>query len=64
MKFYAYLGSQELGKEPLGTFGKMLFELKTRQGAKNRCRRIWGDKEFRLYTYTNFYNDSTFKEVK
>lgn len=32
MKFYAYEGRKTLGKEPLGSSGKMMFELKTVQG--------------------------------
>lgn len=62
MKFYAYKGTAELGKEPLGTSGKMLFELKTVNGAIRRAVRLYG-RSCTIYTYTNFYRDSTFRLV-
>jgi len=64
MKFYAYKWDVPLGTEPLGTDGKLLFELKTVRGAMNRCKRYLKTSDFRLYTYTNFYDDKTFKQVK
>ena len=63
MKFYAYKGNYELGKEPLGTFDKMMFELKTTKGALRRCYQCFKT-DFRLYYYSNFYDNKTFKEVK
>jgi hypothetical protein len=57
-KFYAYVPNEN-GKEPLGTFNKLLFELKTLRGAVNRCSKIF-KKSYRLYTYTNFYDEKTF----
>ena len=60
MKFYAYCGKEDLGKESLGTSGRLLFELKTIAGAIRRCQRLFGN-GFRLYSYTNFYRDETFK---
>ena len=62
-KFYAYSGLYELGKEPCGSDGRMLFELKTTLGAVNRCARVFKDKPFMLYTYTNFYDNKTFRLV-
>lgn len=64
MGFYAYLGHAELGSEQLGTSGRMIIEdLKTRQGAIRRCKKYWAGKEFRIYSYTNFYDKRTFKRV-
>jgi hypothetical protein len=63
MKFYAYLSELPLGKEPLGTAGKLLFELKTKKGAIKHCQRIWKEKKFHIYTYTNFYDNDTFRVV-
>lgn len=63
MKFYAYAGTAPLGQEPCGTGGRIMFELKTEAGARRRCRRVYGAQAFRLYVYSNFFNDSTFREV-
>jgi hypothetical protein len=62
MKFYAYSGKCDLGEEPCGTSGKTLFELQTFAGARRRCNQVLGP-EYRLYRYTNLYDDKTFKEV-
>ena len=60
MKFYAYRGQAALGQEPLGTAGRLLFELKTVAGAVRRCQRLFGN-DFRLYSYSHFYRDETFR---
>ena len=62
-KYYAFKGNYDLGNEPCGTSGKMLFELKTDRGAHARVATVYGT-EYRLFTYTNFYDNKTFKEVK
>lgn len=70
--FYAYKGKMELGKEPCGMVdhgsgkpSKMIIrDLKTERGAKNRCIGIWGDLDFRLFRFTNIYDNSTFREVR
>ncbi len=61
MKFYAYKPTKE-GKEPLGSMNCILFELKTIRGAKARAKRNFKD-NFKLFSYTNFYDDKTFKEI-
>lgn len=63
MKFYAYKGDYEIGHEPCGTEGKLMFELKTTRGAIKRVRGIFKSSPFKLYTYTNFYDDNTFRVV-
>jgi hypothetical protein len=63
MKYYAYRGADELGSEALGTDNKILFELKTDAGARRRARLMLGP-AYRLYRYTNFYDDNTFSEVR
>jgi hypothetical protein len=60
MKLYAYVPRED-GTEPVGSSNRMLFELKTIRGAKNRCESIWKNKRYKIYTYYNFYDDSTFK---
>jgi len=61
MKFYAYKPTKD-GKEPVGGDRKLLFELKTVRGAHNRARGALGS-NYRLFRYTNFYDDKTFREV-
>jgi hypothetical protein len=66
MKFYAYL-PDENGQEPFGTFNRLMFELKTIQGAIRRCNRIFKSKvpngKYKLFRYTNFYDEKTFHEI-
>lgn len=65
MDFYAYKGKLELGREKLGTDDNMIIRnLKTEKGAFRRCSRRWPDGNFRIYSFTNFHNDKTFKEIK
>jgi len=71
MKFYSYIVNRNLifinsvlPFEPCGSDGKMIFELKTVQGAIRRCTKLYTEKEFKLFTYTNFYDNKTFKEIK
>lgn len=62
MKFYAYIMDKD-GKEPFGTANRLLFTLKTINGATNRCFRIFKGKPYKLFSYTNFYDDKTFREI-
>ncbi len=61
MKFYAYIPRAD-GTEPVGGDKKLLFELKTTQGAHRRARRYLGPR-YRLYRYTNFYDNKTFRQI-
>ncbi len=61
MRFYAHAGTSILGSEPCGSNGRFLFELKTTAGAIRRCRRVFGDEPFRLYSFSSFCDDSTFR---
>jgi hypothetical protein len=62
-KYYVYAGTADLGKEPLGTSGKSIWhDLKTNKGAYRRALKLYGA-NFRLYSFTNFYDNSTFKEI-
>ena len=63
MGFYAYKGNYNLGSEPLGTFDRLIRkDIKTVNGIKKICKRVFGD-VYRVYFFTNFYDNSTFKEV-
>lgn len=63
MKFYGYRGEFKLGTEPLGTSERVLFELKTIKGAVRRARSRFGHDDFSLYSYTDFYDNDTFKKI-
>ena len=62
MKFYGY-EPDFYGKEPVGSDHKVLFELKTVRGAVNKMQRLSSNwlRGFALYSYTEFYNSSTFE---
>jgi len=63
MPFYAYAGFEPLGREGLGTENRSIWEdLRTDLGALRRAQKRY-PQGFRLYRYTNFYDDKTFKEV-
>ena len=63
MSFYAYVPNKE-GKEPLGSENRLIIkDLKTIKGAINRCKKAFRNKPFKLFTFTNFFDDSTFNEI-
>lgn len=63
-KFYCYKGNYNLGSEPLGTEGRHIFEdLQTLRGAINRIKKWYHYEHFRIYSYSNFYDDKTFKLI-
>lgn len=65
MNFYAYKGNDPLGKEPLGSENRLIWkDLKTIKGARNRAKKAFGNQPFKLYTFTNFFDDKTFSEVR
>ena len=62
MKYYAYKGRATFGKEPVGSGGKLLFQLKTDAGAVRRAIKYLG-RECSVFKYTNFYYNGTFKQI-
>ena len=63
LNFYGYPGHAPLGKEPVGGDSKCIWrDLKTVRGARRRAHWTFGG-NYRLYTFTNFYDNSTFREV-
>lgn len=69
--FYAYEGNAPYGKERLGSAGRMIWMHAhnkrgnpfTLKGIKQRCEKLFADKGFMLYSFGDFYDDSTFKLV-
>ena len=65
MAFYAYLGNDELCSQQLGSSGRMVIPaLKTARAAIRRCNKYWKGKEFRVYSFTDFYDESTYRRVR
>lgn len=71
MKFYAYIprvgnfykGHPKTGDSPLGSSNQLLFELKTIAGAHRRAKSVFKNRPYKLFTYTNFYKEETFRRV-
>lgn len=62
--YYAYKGDAELGSEPCGTEGRHVWEdLKTTKGAVRRMQGLYGNKSFKIYSFTDFYDNKTFKLI-
>ena len=62
MKFYAYIPRLD-GSEPCGTINACLIELKTVKGVVKQAVRRLGTNKIIVKSYTNLYDDSTFKIV-
>ena len=63
LNFYVYEGSAPLGKEKLTCVRHKWDDLKTHSGAIRRAKRIYKGRPFTLYTFTNWYDDKTFKLI-
>jgi hypothetical protein len=71
MKFYAYVprkgnfyaGHPKTGDAPLGTEHQLLFELKTIAGAHKRARGVFKTRPYKLFIYSDFYDEKTFRRV-
>lgn len=65
MNFYAYIPRPD-GSAPLGTGDRFIIrDLKTIGGVVKRLKGIdrWNQSGFIVQTFTNFYDDKTFKTV-
>jgi hypothetical protein len=61
--YYAYKGNAPLEKAPHGTLNQGIRrDLKTDRGALRWARDVFGP-TFRLFHFTEFYDNETFKEV-
>ena len=50
--------------EPLGSGGRSIDrDLKTLRGVVNRLKKSWPGKSFKVFRFTNFYDDKTFRLV-
>lgn len=65
MKYYAYILTEQ-NTEPLGSFGRVFFEAKTfnpKKLIKMAKDRLPKNKSFRLFSYTNFYDNNTYRLI-
>jgi len=63
MDFYIYNQNVPLGTEKLGTEGKAILRNCTIKKVFNLLKNR-NYKEYSVYSFTNFYDDSTFKKIK
>lgn len=68
MQFYSYVtktpNAPGMEDEPIGSDGRSIDrDLRTVRGVVNRLKRAWPDKSFKVFSFTNFYNDKTFRLV-
>ena len=68
MQFYSFVSEnpyvEGMADEPVGTAGRSIDrDLKTLRGVVNRLKHAWPGKSFKVFTFTNFYDDKTFRQV-
>ena len=64
MNYYTHKGTMPLGQEGLGTSGRYIDkDLKTLRGVINRNIRQRRLNSFTIYTFTNIYDNNTYKKV-
>ncbi len=65
MNFYAHKGLYPLGEEPPGTGSNrmVMHDMQTIQMALTHVRAAWGDVSVRIYSFTNFWDRSTYNLV-
>ena len=68
MQFYSYItdtpNAPGMTDEGVGTAGRSIDrDLKTLRGVVNRLKRVWPGKSFKVFTFTNFYDDKGFRQV-
>ena len=66
MRFYSYVTEDpkapNLSDDPIGTMGKTIDrDLRTLRGVVKRCRKAWPGRCFKVFSFTNVYDDNTFK---
>ena len=68
MQFYSFISEnpsvEGMIDEPLGSGGRSIDrDLKTLRGVVNRLKKSWPGKSFKVFTFTNFYDDKGFRQV-
>ena len=68
MQFYSYTtetpDAPGQTDAPIGSSGRSIDrDLKTVRGVVRRLERAWPGKSFKVFSFTNFYDDNTFRLV-
>lgn len=68
MQFYSYTtetpNAPGMTDAPIGSSGRAIDrDLKTVRGVVRRLERAWPGKSFKVFSFTNFYDDNTFRLV-
>ena len=66
MQFYSYTTEnpyvEGMADEPVGSGGRSIDrDLKTLRGVVNRLKKAWPGKSFKVFTFTNIYDQKTFR---
>ena len=66
MQYYSYVTENPCSinwlDEPVGSGGRSIDrDRKTLRGVVNRLKKAWPGKSFKVFTFTNFYDPSTFR---
>lgn len=68
MQFYSYItetpDAPGLTDDPIAGDRRVIeWDLKTTRGAVARRRRLWEGKSFKVFSFTNFYDNKTFRLI-
>ena len=68
MQYYSYVTENPCSPnwidEPVGSGGRSIDrDRKTLRGVVNRLKKAWPGKSFKVFTFSNFYDPKTFRQV-
>lgn len=63
-KYFAYKGALPLVEAKDKRVENTKFHLGSKDIAIRRCDRIWGEGNYKLYTFDDFNNNKSFKEIR
>ena len=68
MQYYAYItdtpAAPNMTDDRIGGDGRLICrDLRTVKGVVRRATRSWPDRSFKVFAFTNFYDDRTFRLV-
>ena len=68
MQFYSYTTDtpyiEGMADEPVGTLDRRIdCDLRTIRGVVNRLKKVWPGRSFKVFAFSNFYDDRTFRQV-
>lgn len=68
MQYYSFVSEnpyvEGMIDEPVGSGGRSIDrDLRTLRGVVNRLKKAWPGKSFKVFSFTNFYDNNTFRLV-